>query len=86
MQTNVVEAEDVTVIDCVDLLVHQTGDVAYDTGALSYEDEGWLLLAWCAVNDAVYYESKQTTFSLDAARAFAAEKGRSAVVVELLLG
>lgn len=84
MQTDVVRAEDVRVVDCGELLAELLGE-DYARQAFTYEDESWLLLAWCAVNHAVYYESKASIFSLDAARALAAEKGRSAVVVELLL-
>lgn len=85
MKTDAVKTEDIRIVDCGELLAELLGE-DYVRQSFTYEDESWLLLAWCAVNDAVYYESKASIFSLDAARALSAEKGRSAVVVELLLG
>jgi hypothetical protein len=67
MQTEPVRPEDVQVIDCVDLLVHEMGELAYDTGRLTFEEESWAVCLWCLFNDAVYYAAPAGQVDLDAA-------------------
>lgn len=84
MLTKAVRLEDVEVFDCVDVLVHQLGEPAHDTGAASFEEESWAIFLWCLSNGAVYYAAQADEANLDAARALAVSKGCTKVVVECL--